>query len=215
MLRTVPSFENVLALVGGLCIDAQMEGECIIVALIYLHRLLKESRGQFVLLAENWEDVFLSCCILSNKVWDDFHMSNADYCVFAKDSTLERLNKLELGLLNLISYRCHVSASTYSCHEGRIQSWCSPQNFEDSKRNDLNADAEILSDTSVSHLPVVTDECFPVDSFSRSCRRKLLPPLQPIHKKHADKKSIVSRNIHGAHSPQFRFSPVVLPALST
>ena len=110
-----------------------MEYECIIISLIYVRRLIKKSNGQFALLKENWKGVILSCIILSNKVWDDFHMQNLDYCYVFNGLTIERVNSLELQLLLSIDNRCNVSPSVYAQTHFEIQAMITLTNIESGK----------------------------------------------------------------------------------
>lgn len=74
-----------------------------------------------MLLKENWKGIILSCVILANKVWDDFHMQNLDYCYVFNGLTVERINALELQLLIALDNRCNVSPSVYAHTHFEIQ----------------------------------------------------------------------------------------------
>ena len=113
--------EKISEFVSKLCNDAQMEYECMIIALIYVRRLIKRSKGQLLLLSRNWKGIVLACIILSNKVWDDFHMRNADYCYIFRGLTLQRVNALENLILHSIDYCCNVSPSMYAETHFEIQ----------------------------------------------------------------------------------------------
>ena len=147
-----------LVFVGNLCIEILMEFECVVAVLVYLKRLIKSSKGQFVLLRENWEDVFLICCVISNKIWDDFHIKNSDYCLIVEGITLERVNELERTYLNLISYRCNVSPHIYSRYHSSIQSWNSKSNLTARGKSDPLSDSTRVIEKSSSRLPVVDEE---------------------------------------------------------
>lgn len=107
-----------------------MEYECIVISLVYVRRLIKKSDGQFALLSDNWKGVILACIVLSNKVWDDFHMSNQDYCHVFKGLTLERVNALELLLLLSIDNRCNVSPTVYAQTHCEIQAMITLKSIE-------------------------------------------------------------------------------------
>ena len=104
-----------------------------IISLIYLRRLLKRSEGKLVLIRENWRGIVLACTVLSNKVWDDFHMRNADYCHVFKGLTLQRVNALESLLLSSIDYCCNVSPSVYAQTHFEIQSMITLTTIEHEK----------------------------------------------------------------------------------
>lgn len=86
-----------------------------------------------MVLKENWKGIILSCIVLSNKVWDDFHMQNLDYCYVFNGLTLGRINSLELQLLMSIDNRCNVSPSVYAHTHFEIQAMITLTKIE--KRN--------------------------------------------------------------------------------
>ena len=92
-----------------------------IIALIYVRRMIRRSDGQLVLLRDNWKGVILACIVLSNKVWDDFHMRNLDYCRVFKGLTVDRVNTLERSFLITIDCACNVSPSVYARTHFEIQ----------------------------------------------------------------------------------------------
>ena len=221
---TMPSKEIVVAYVGNIFVEALMEYECTVAVLVILQRLVKHSRGRFVLLIENWEDVFLSCCVLSNKMLDDFHMTNEDYCYFVQDLTLARINKIELGLLTIIDYRCHVPPSAYSRWHSIVQSWISPPSgsndvIEASFRSECSnrlpdriCDKESGKDTTqlAATLPVLKNS---VKSATKAFRRFASGPLShtkcKIHVKRTSLSAIEDTTLSGNN-----FSPVILPSIS-
>lgn len=99
-----------------------MEYECIIISLIYIRRLIEYSDGKLVLASGNWKGIVLSCSMLANKVWDDFHMRNVDYAEVFAGLTISRVNALEKCLLQCIGYRCNVAPSLYAQTHFEIQS---------------------------------------------------------------------------------------------
>lgn len=94
-----------------------METDCIIMSLIYVERLVKRTGGRLRPRAENWRSLLFSCMILSSKVWDDLSMWNADFsqsCPPGVSFPLKRINELELGVLNALSFQVKVPASEYA-----------------------------------------------------------------------------------------------------
>ena len=219
---SIPSADEVLTFVGALCLEALMEYECVVVVLIYLRRLIKGSKGQFVLLGENWEDVFLSCCVLSNKIWDDFHISNSDYCTFLNVS-LKRINRLEQAFLCLINYRCNVSPHVYSrCHL-RIQTWQFPTTSIVTKKLDPVLEAKEDVEKSSSRLPVV-DERLPtkiedveesedISSQKNGISGVSLPKLRS-KKINDQRKRAIFQMVSNVFSNRSKFSAVVFPSSS-
>eukprot|EP01029_Cantina_marsupialis_P027958 TRINITY_DN774231_c0_g1_i1.p1 TRINITY_DN774231_c0_g1~~TRINITY_DN774231_c0_g1_i1.p1 ORF type:complete len:447 (+),score=101.27 TRINITY_DN774231_c0_g1_i1:74-1414(+) len=93
---------------------AKMEAECVIVTYVYVERLLKKTKGKLWLRERNWRSVLLICLILASKVWDDLSMWNVDFSMICSAYTLQRINKLEISLLNALDYEVRVPSSTYA-----------------------------------------------------------------------------------------------------
>jgi hypothetical protein len=113
----VPSLDEVTRFYRGIFFKAQMETDCMIMSLIYVERLVKKTNGALRPRADNWRSLLFSCMILSSKVWDDLSMWNADFsqsCPPGVSFTLQRINALELGVLNALTFQVKVPASEYA-----------------------------------------------------------------------------------------------------
>jgi hypothetical protein len=91
-----------------------MESDCIIMSLIYVERLLKQTKGGIRLTYKNWKSVVFSSMVMSSKVWDDLSMWNADFSQVCSSFTLQRINELELAMLDALRYDVKVKASEYA-----------------------------------------------------------------------------------------------------
>ena len=91
-----------------------MESECIIIALIYLERLIKYTRGSLSIQKDNWHSILFACLILASKVWDDLSMWNIDFSHVLPTFTLKRINELELAILDALNYVVKVTAGEYA-----------------------------------------------------------------------------------------------------
>ncbi|CAN0086287.1 unnamed protein product, partial [Phaeothamnion confervicola] len=76
--------------------------DCIILTLVYVERLLKETNGELRPAPRNWKSLLLSALILSSKIWDDLSMWNADFVEICPSYTLSRINELELAVLEAL-----------------------------------------------------------------------------------------------------------------
>ena len=83
-------------------------------SLIYVERLLKTTKGGIRLTYKNWMSVIFSSMVMSSKVWDDLSMWNADFSQVCTSFTLQRINELELAMLNALRYDVKVKASEYA-----------------------------------------------------------------------------------------------------
>jgi len=98
---------------------SQMEIDTIIMSLIYVERLIKETNGALAPAPHNWRSVLFSCMVLSSKVWDDLSMFNLDFSNVSMASglssfSLQRTNALELAVLHILNFCVKVPASEYA-----------------------------------------------------------------------------------------------------
>jgi hypothetical protein len=47
---------------------SQLESDCIIIALIYCERLVKETKGRLCIVHDNWRSVLFACLVMASKV---------------------------------------------------------------------------------------------------------------------------------------------------
>jgi len=114
IMARVPSLKEVTKFFADLYRKSQMESDCIIMSLIYVERLLKQTKGGIKLTYKNWKSVVFSSMVMSSKVWDDLSMWNADFSQVCSSFTLQRINELELAMLDALRYDVKVKASEYA-----------------------------------------------------------------------------------------------------
>ena len=115
--RSIPSLDEITNFYRDVFRRAQMESDCIIMSLIYVERLIKNTDGGLRPRPSNWRSLLFSSMILSSKVWDDLSMWNADFsqaCPSGVRFSLQRINELELAVLGALDYKVKVPASEYA-----------------------------------------------------------------------------------------------------
>uniref|UniRef100_A0A7S1BXU3 WW domain-containing protein n=1 Tax=Corethron hystrix TaxID=216773 RepID=A0A7S1BXU3_9STRA len=110
----VPSLEVLTKFYRDVFQKSQMESDCIIISLIYIERLVKETQGVVRPRCSNWKSIIFSSMIMASKVWDDLSMWNADFSQLSPSFTLQRINDLEIAILNALKYCVKVPASEYA-----------------------------------------------------------------------------------------------------
>jgi hypothetical protein len=120
----VPSLTELVTFFQDLYTKSQMEMECIIMSLIYMERLTKETKGAVQVRSHNWKSLLVSAMIMSSKVWDDLSMWNADFSAVCPSFTLRRINDLELAFLEFLKYNVKVSARDYAKYYFHLRSYC-------------------------------------------------------------------------------------------
>lgn len=124
---------------------AQLENDTIIMSLIYVERLLRETNGGVRPNLQNWKSLLFSCMIMASKVWDDLSMWNVDFSQASPDGiifSLKRINELELAVLSCLNYNVKVPASEYAKYyflmrSMLIRSGLAGEEFKSSKPLDM------------------------------------------------------------------------------
>lgn len=115
--KNVPSLDVITNFYREVFRRAQMESDCIIMSLIYVEKLIKSTDGLLRPRKSNWRSLLFASMILSSKVWDDLSMWNADFsqaCPPGVHFSLQRINELELCVLNALKFKVKVPASEYA-----------------------------------------------------------------------------------------------------
>ncbi len=119
---TVPCLAEVKDFFNAIYKKSQLESDCIIMALIYCERLVKETKGRLSIRLDNWKSILFACLVMASKVWDDLSMWNVDFSQVVKGFDLHRVNDLELAMLNALKYVIRVSASEYAKYYFHLRS---------------------------------------------------------------------------------------------
>lgn len=98
----VPSLDVLHSFYRTIFNKSQMEPDCIIMSLIYVERLLKKTNGGIRLRYSNYKSVIFSSMVMASKVWDDLSMWNADFSQVCSSFNLNRINELELAMLDAL-----------------------------------------------------------------------------------------------------------------
>jgi hypothetical protein len=115
----IPTLAEIELFYHDFYVRSQMEHDTIIMSLIYVERLIKETNGVLTPDPSNWRSVLFSCMVLSSKVWDDLSMFNLDFSNVSIASglsafSLKRTNALELAVLTSLNFNVRVPASEYA-----------------------------------------------------------------------------------------------------
>jgi hypothetical protein len=145
-LKPVPSLEEMTMFFCVIFKKAQMENDCVLMTLIYIERLMKQTNGGVRPNANNWRSLIFSCMIMASKVWDDLSMWNKDFtkaCPPGIHYSLRRINELEVAVLSCLKYDVKVSASEYAKYYFLIRSMLircglASEDFVDMKPLDLD-----------------------------------------------------------------------------
>ncbi len=110
----LPTVESIYLFFQCIFRTSQLESECIIIALIYLERLMKETNNGFCIRHDNWHSAVFVSLMMASKVWDDLSMWNSDFSQIIPGYDLDRLNGLELCVLEALHYDMKVPPGQYA-----------------------------------------------------------------------------------------------------
>ena len=169
----IPSLNDVLAFYKEFYRRSQMEHDTIIMSLIYVERLIKQTNGGVAPNPSNWRSVLFACMVLASKVWDDLSMWNIDFSNVSANTaglslfTLRRINRLELAILKCLNFDVKVPASEYAKYyflirtmllrSGLLQNVEKPLAKHD-VLNTLEAKANYYQDNGLSAVDAATRE---------------------------------------------------------
>ena len=112
LLRKVPTQEDVSGFIDALYDIAQFSGECCIICLIYINRVI--ALTGMPLLPTSWRPLVLISLMVAQKMWDDRYLSNSDFSAIYPFFDNKQLNTLEMKFLELIQYNTHIRFSIYT-----------------------------------------------------------------------------------------------------
>jgi hypothetical protein len=72
--QRIPTLEDIEFFYKEFFRRSQMEHDTIIMSLIYVERLIKQTDGALSPTLGNWRSLLFSCMVLASKVWDDLSM---------------------------------------------------------------------------------------------------------------------------------------------
>ena len=124
--RGAPTLDQIANFIQRIFEKAQMERDSLIIALMYIERLLKsKSAGVALKLGpHNWMTVLFCGLLISSKVWDDFSMWNSDFSQISPGLNLKRVNALEVDFLRALSFSVRVPASAYAKYYFQLRTMC-------------------------------------------------------------------------------------------
>ncbi len=125
--------------------------------LIYINRII--ALTGLSLQPTNWRPLILVSLMVSQKVWDDKYLSNADFSYIYPFFDIKQLNKLEMKFLEMIQYNVHIKDSLYAKYFFELKSLF-PEDVP-SKPLDINSLRKLDYDTKEKEKRL--------KKFSRSC----------------------------------------------
>ena len=166
----LPSVRRIREFIDYVFTKAQLEIDGLIIAFIYLERLLERASRDNVnlLYNKNWRTLCFISLVLASKIWDDFSMDNADFAVVWKPTTLKRVNQLERKVLELLRYNVSIPASDYAACYFKLRSLVTSLGL---KEDELQMVTGALR-------PLSSNEAYKLEALSESYQRHVGTSIQ-------------------------------------
>jgi len=175
----VPSLETIVTFFNLIFQTSQLEGECIIIALIYCERLVMDTYGKLIIHTSNWKSLIFCSLVMASKIWDDLSMWNADFAQICPSYDLERVNELEMAMLTALNHDVRVNAGDYAKYYFRLRALSHQVDREQLRANFSRAlDVSGALELQLANEPVVC--AGPTNSLMR--HRKSLDRLRIMNK---------------------------------
>eukprot|EP00617_Octactis_speculum_P022541 CAMPEP_0185755584 /NCGR_PEP_ID=MMETSP1174-20130828/14058_1 /TAXON_ID=35687 /ORGANISM="Dictyocha speculum, Strain CCMP1381" /LENGTH=318 /DNA_ID=CAMNT_0028434191 /DNA_START=89 /DNA_END=1045 /DNA_ORIENTATION=+ len=107
-----PTCEDIRVFMKKVFVLGELMTECIIASLVYIERL--ETKMGLCITSTNWRTVVFICVILASKICDDNSPINGSWASIFSQFPIQRINAVELAVLNGFSYNVNVPASQYA-----------------------------------------------------------------------------------------------------
>lgn len=93
--------------------EAEVGEEVIVMAEVYLNRLLTKD-ATLMMRTSNWRLLLLASFLLASKVWEEEAVWNEDFLILFPSISVKQFAKLEMHMLNKLSFEVAVKASDYT-----------------------------------------------------------------------------------------------------
>ena len=107
----IPDPQTIFDFMADIIILTKMEKEVIILALIYIERLIFNTG--LLINSRNWRRILLTAMIIASKIWDDNSFENTHFSQVFANLGVGEINTLERIFLELINYKVYVKQSEY------------------------------------------------------------------------------------------------------
>lgn len=111
-IASAPSLDYIYKFLKAVYDCAQFSQECIIIAMIFVNRLIATSGMPLHTL--NWRPVWLSALLIAQKIWDDRCLVNAHFSMICPMFTTSKFNMYERRFLEYLDYNLSISSRLYA-----------------------------------------------------------------------------------------------------
>ena len=126
-LMQPPDPQTIFEFCANIMLLTKMEKETIIVALIYIERLIFNSG--LLITSRNWRKLIFTALIMASKLWDDDSLENIHFSQIFTHLKIGEINLLERNFLELINYNVFVKFSEFMKYYFALKEMCLKFNY--------------------------------------------------------------------------------------
>ena len=126
-LMQPPDPQTIFEFCANIMLLTKMEKETIIVALIYIERLIFNSG--LLITSRNWRKLIFTALIMASKIWDDDSLENIHFSQIFTHLKIGEINLLERNFLELINYKVFVKFSEFMRYYFALKDMCLKFNY--------------------------------------------------------------------------------------
>ena len=130
-LMQPPDPQTIFEFCANIMLLTKMEKETIVVALIYIERLIFNT-GLLITL-RNWRKIIFTALIIASKIWDDDSLENVHYSQIFSHLKIGEINLLERTFLEFINYKVFVKYSEFMKYYFSVKEMCLKYNYNGEK----------------------------------------------------------------------------------
>ena len=130
-LMQPPDPQTIFEFCANIMLLTKMEKETIIVALIYIERLIFNSG--LLITSRNWRKLIFTALIMASKLWDDDSLENIHFSQIFTHLKIGEINLLERNFLELINYNVFVKFSEFMKYYFALKEMCLKFNYNGEK----------------------------------------------------------------------------------
>ena len=126
-----PDPQTIFEFCANIMLLTKMEKETIIVALIYIERLIFNTG--LLITSRNWRKIIFTSLIIASKIWDDDSLENLHFSQIFTHLKIGEINLLERNFMELINYKIYVKFSEYMKYYLAVKDTCLKYNYDGEK----------------------------------------------------------------------------------
>ena len=130
-LMESPDPQTIFEFCANIMLLTKIEKESIIVALIYIERLIFNTG--LLINSRNWRKIIFTALIMASKIWDDDSLENMHFSQIFTHLKIGEINLLERNFMEMINYNLFIKFSEFMKYYFALKDMCLRYNYNGEK----------------------------------------------------------------------------------